>query len=312
MKFTRNIKRILSYYESDNPGVKANLARILMSGKLGGTGKLVILPVDQGFEHGPARSFAKNSPAYDPHYHFKLAIDAGLSAFAAPLGMLEAGADTFAGQIPLIMKVNSSNSLSNEKTAPSQALTGSVSEAIRLGCSAVGFTIYPGSEMALDMISDIQEIAVEAKDAGLAVVVWSYPRGGNISKDGETAIDIVSYAAHMAALVGAHIIKVKPPTSYIEQDEAKKVYLSENIPISSLNERIKHVVQSCFNGKRLVVFSGGSSKDKESLLEEIKELYLGGASGSIIGRNSFQRPYTEAVALLNQIIDIYKGKWFES
>ena len=308
MKFTRNIKRILSYYESDNPGVKANLARILMSGKLGGTGKLVILPVDQGFEHGPARSFAKNSPAYDPHYHFKLAIDAGLSAFAAPLGMLEAGADTFAGQIPLIMKVNSSNSLSNEKTAPSQALTGSVSEAIRLGCSAVGFTIYPGSEMALDMISDIQEIAVEAKDAGLAVVVWSYPRGGNISKDGETAIDIVSYAAHMASLVGAHIIKVKPPTSYIEQDEAKKVYLSENIPISSLNERIKHVVQSCFNGKRLVVFSGGSSKDKESLLEEIKELYLGGASGSIIGRNSFQRPYTEAIALLNQIIDIYKGK----
>ena len=308
MKFTRNIKRILSYYESDNPGVKANLARILMAGKLGGTGKLVILPVDQGFEHGPARSFAKNSPAYDPHYHFKLAIDAGLSAFAAPLGMLEAGADTFAGQIPLIMKINSSNSLSNEKTAPSQALTGSVSEAIRLGCSAVGFTIYPGSEMALDMISDIQEIAVEAKDAGLAVVVWSYPRGGNITKDGETAIDIVSYAAHMAALVGAHIIKVKPPTSYIEQDEAKKVYLSENIPISSLNERIKHIVQSCFNGKRIVVFSGGSSKDKESLLQEIKELYLGGASGSIIGRNSFQRPYAEAIALLNQIIDIYKGK----
>ncbi len=308
MKFTKKIKNILDYYESDNPGVKANLARILMSGKLGGTGKLVILPVDQGFEHGPARSFAKNSSAYDPHYHFKLAIDAGLSAFAAPIGMLEAGADTFAGQIPLIMKVNSSNSLSNEKTAPSQASTGSVREAIRLGCSAVGFTIYPGSEMALDMISDIQEIAVEAKDAGLAVVVWSYPRGGNITKEGETAVDIISYAAHMAALVGAHIIKVKPPTSFIEQDEAKKVYLSENIPISSLNERIKHVVQSCFNGKRLVVFSGGTSKDKESLLKEIKELYLGGASGSIIGRNSFQRPYREALTLLDQIIDIYKGK----
>jgi len=308
MKFTRNIKKILSYYESDNPGVKTNLARILMSGKLGGTGKLVILPVDQGFEHGPARSFAKNTTAYDPHYHFKLAIDAGLNAFAAPLGMLEAGADTFAGQMPLIMKVNSSNSLSNEKTAPSQALTGSVTEAIRLGCSAVGFTIYPGSEMALDMISEIQEIAAEAKDAGLAVVVWSYPRGGNISKEGETAIDIVSYAAHMAALVGAHIIKVKPPTSYIEQDEAKKVYESENIPISLLNERIKHVVQSCFNGKRLVVFSGGSSKDEKTLLKEIKELYLGGASGSIIGRNSFQRPYSEALDLLNQIIDIYKGK----
>ena len=308
MKMTGIIKKILNNYESDNPGVKANLANILMSGKLAGTGKLVILPVDQGFEHGPARSFAKNSLGYDPHYHFKLAINAGLSAFAAPLGMLEAGADTFAGQIPLIMKVNSSNALSREKGAPTQAITGSVSEAIRLGCSAVGFTIYPGSDAALDMITEIQEIALEAKDAGLAVVVWSYPRGGDISKEGETAIDIVSYAAHMAALVGAHIIKVKPPTSFIELSEAKKVYMSENISIDTLTDRIKHVVQSCFNGRRLVVFSGGNSRDNDSLLKEVKELYLGGASGSIIGRNSFQRPYDEALDLLNQITNIYRGK----
>ncbi len=308
MRLTTNVKKILDYYESDNPGVKANLARILMSGTLAGTGKLVILPVDQGFEHGPARSFAKNIKAYDPHYHFKLAIDAGLSAFAAPLGMLEAGANTFAGQIPLIMKVNSSNSLSSDNLGPTQAITGSVSEAIRLGCSAIGFTIYPGSNLALDMISDIQEITREAKDLGLAVVVWSYPRGGEISKKGETSIDIVSYAAHMAALVGAHIIKVKPPTSHIEQNEAKKVYESENIPIRSLSDRVKHVVESCFNGKRLVVFSGGSSKDKQSLFDEIRQLYLGGASGSIIGRNSFQRPYDEALVLLKEIIKIYKGK----
>jgi len=305
---TNNVKKILSNYESDNPGVKANLARILMSGKLGGTGKLVILPVDQGFEHGPARSFAKNEIAYDPHYHFKLAINAGLSAFAAPLGMLEAGANTFAGQIPLIMKLNSSNSLSREKDAPSQAITGTVSEAVRLGCSAVGFTIYPGSDDALNMISEIQEIALEAKDSGLAVVVWSYPRGGNISKNGETAIDIVSYAAHMAALVGAHIIKVKPPTSHIELEEAKKVYESENIPIEKLSDRIRHVVQSCFQGRRLVVFSGGTAKDEDSLLNEIKDLYLGGASGSIIGRNSFQREYDDALSLLNKITTIYKGK----
>ncbi len=308
MKMTRTIKKILNNYESDNPGVKANLVNILMSGKLAGTGKLVILPVDQGFEHGPARSFAKNSLGYDPHYHFKLAINAGLSAFAAPLGMLEAGADTFAGQIPLIMKVNSSNSLSREQGAPTQAITGSVSEAIRLGCSAVGFTIYPGSDVALDMITEIQDIALEAKEAGLAVVVWSYPRGGDISKEGETAIDIVSYAAHMAALVGAHIIKVKPPTSFIEVSEAKKVYMSENIPIDTLTDRIKHVVQSCFNGRRLVVFSGGNSRDNYSLLKEVKELYLGGASGSIIGRNTFQRPYDEALDLLNQITNIYRGK----
>ena len=312
MRITNNVKKILSNYESDNPGVKANLARILMSGKLGGTGKLVILPVDQGFEHGPARSFAKNEIAYDPHYHFKLAINAGLSAFAAPLGMLEAGANTYAGQIPLIMKLNSSNSLSREKDAPSQAITGSVSEAVRLGCSAIGFTIYPGSDDALNMISEIQEIALEAKNSGLAVVVWSYPRGGNISKDGETAIDIVSYAAHMAALVGAHIIKVKPPTSHIELEQAKKVYVSENIPIEKLSDRIRHVVQSCFQGRRLVVFSGGTAKDEDSLLKEIKNLYLGGASGSIIGRNSFQRKYDDALSLLNKITTIYRGKFIES
>ena len=308
MKFTKNIKSILSNYESDNPGVKSNLARILMSGKLAGTGKLIILPVDQGFEHGPARSFAKNDVGYDPHYHFKLAINAGLSAFAAPLGMLEAGADTFAGQIPLIMKVNSSNSLSREKYSPTQAITGSVNEAIRLGCSAIGFTIYPGSDAALDMISDIQDMALEAKSAGLAVVVWSYPRGGDISKEGETAIDIVAYAAHMAALVGAHIIKVKPPTSHIELEEAKKVYLSEKIEIDTLSNRIKHVVQSCFQGRRLVVFSGGNSKDKASFLNEIRGLYAGGATGSIIGRNSFQRPYNEALSLLNEVTDIYRGR----
>ena len=308
MKITKYVKKILSQYESDNPGVKTNLARILMSGKLGGTGKLVILPVDQGFEHGPARSFAKNIEAYDPHYHFQLAIDAGLSAFAAPMGMLEAGADTFAGQIPLIMKTNSSNSLSREQDAPNQAITGSVREAIRLGCSAVGFTIYPGSDDALDMISNVQEMAAEAKDAGLAVVIWSYPRGGDISKEGETAIDIVAYAAHMAALIGAHIIKVKPPTSHIELSEAKKVYSSEKIPIDTLTSRIEHIVQSCFQGKRLVVFSGGASKNKQGLLNEIKDLYKGGASGSIIGRNSFQRPHKEALDLLNEVTDIYKGK----
>ena len=308
MKITDKVKNILNQYESDNPGVKTNLARILMSGKLGGTGKLVILPVDQGFEHGPARSFAKNIEAYDPHYHFQLAIDAGLSAFAAPMGMLEAGADTFAGQIPLIMKTNSSNSLSREQDAPNQAITGSVREAIRLGCSAVGFTIYPGSDDALDMISDVQEMAAEAKDAGLAVVIWSYPRGGDISKEGETAIDIVAYAAHMAALIGAHIIKVKPPTSHIELTEAKKVYSLEKIPIGTLTNRIEHIVQSCFKGKRLVVFSGGASKNKQGLLNEIKDLYKGGASGSIIGRNSFQRPHKEALDLLNEVTDIYKGK----
>lgn len=304
MRLTQKVKKILSYYESDSPGTKTNLARILMTGKLGGTGKLVILPVDQGFEHGPARSFAPNPPAYDPHYHYKLAIDAGCSAYAAPLGMLEAGADTFAGAIPTILKLNSCNSL-----APgirNQAVTGSVKEALRLGCAAIGFTIYPGSNHAFDMIEEIRELTEEAKAHGLAVVLWSYPRGGDLTKDGETALDVTAYAAHMAALLGAHIIKVKPPTDFIEQEEAKKAY--EGIAKSTLSERIAHVKQSSFDGRRIVVFSGGGAKGKDALLEEIRQIRNGGGDGSIIGRNTFQRPREEALALLNEIIDIYKGK----
>jgi class I fructose-bisphosphate aldolase len=302
MRVTQRVKKILSHYESDNPGTKGNLARILMEGKLGGTGKLVILPVDQGFEHGPARSFAPNPAAYDPHYHFQLAIDAGLSAYAAPLGMIEAGADSFAGAIPTILKVNSSNSLAGEKD---QAVTGSVSDALRLGCAAIGFTIYPGSEYAFQLMEEIREMAEEAKSAGLAVVIWSYPRGPALDKAAETAFDICAYAAHMAALLGAHIIKVKPPTAVVSLEAAKKSY--EKIDGSTMAKRVEHVVQSCFGGKRIVVFSGGESKSLEGLYEEIRGLRDGGANGSIIGRNTFQRPREDALAMLAKIIDIYKN-----
>ena len=308
MKMTARVRKILSNYESDNPGTKANLARILMQGRLGGTGKLVILPVDQGFEHGPARSFAPNPPAYDPHYHFQLAIDAGLSAYASVLGMIEAGADTFAGQIPTILKMNSANSLSRLKEDADQAVTASVADALRLGCSAIGFTIYPGSDAAYEQFEEIRELAEEAKAVGLAVVIWSYPRGGDLTKQAETAVDICAYAAHMAALLGAHIIKVKPPTNVVALEAAKKTYETQNIPIGTLAERVRHVVQSCFNGRRIVVFSGGESKDVESLYTDIRGLRDGGANGSIIGRNTFQRPREEALALLNEIINIYLGK----
>jgi class I fructose-bisphosphate aldolase len=308
MKITPKVKQILSCYESDNAGTKANLARILMHGKLGGTGKMVILPVDQGFEHGPDRSFAVNPDAYDPHYHFQLAIDAGLNAYAAPLGMIEAGADTFAGAIPTILKVNSSNALHNGGTAPHQATTASVRDALRLGCSAIGFTIYPGSDAAFDMFEEIREMSQEAKSYGLATVIWSYPRGGDLSKIGETAMDICAYAAHIAALLGAHIIKVKPPTQALENIEAIKVYEKTKLPIATLEERIRHVMKSTFNNRRIVVFSGGNAKNDQDLFGEIREIYKGGANGSIIGRNTFQRPREEALKMLEGIIQIYQGK----
>lgn len=300
------IREILSWYSAENPGVLTNLARILNHGTLAGTGKLVILPVDQGFEHGPARSFAPNPPSYDPRYHFELAIDAGCNAYAAPLGFLEAAAAEFAGQIPLILKANNNDSLYTSKD-PVPAVTASVDDALRLGCSAIGFTIYPGSAFKKQMFEEIKELAKEAKSKGLAVVIWSYPRGSGLSKKGETAVDVVAYAAQIAAQLGAHIIKVKPPTEHVELEAAKKIYEKHNIPIHTLKERVQHVVQSAFHGKRIVIFSGGPAKNTDEILEEIRQIHQGGGFGSIIGRNSFQRPKQDALELLKKIMEIYQS-----
>jgi class I fructose-bisphosphate aldolase len=301
------VREILSWYASDNPGSKANLARMMNHGLLAGTGRMVILPVDQGFEHGPARSFAPNPAGYDPRYHVELAIESGCNAYAAPLGFLEAGAADYAGEIPLILKLNNHDVLHDEKD-PLSSVTGSVGEALRLGCAAIGFTIYPGSSQAGHMYEQIRKLAEEAKRVGLAVVVWSYPRGSDISKDGETAIDVVSYAAQIAAQLGAHVIKVKLPTAHLEQAEAKKVYEKYSIPIGTLAERVRHVVQSSFDGRRIVIFSGGAKKDSdEDVLQEARAIRDGGGFGSIIGRNSFQRKKPEAIQLLRRIMAIYSG-----
>jgi len=308
MKLTPQVKQILSNYESDNAGTKGNLARILMEGRLGGTGKLIILPVDQGFEHGPARSFAPNAPGYDPQYHPQLAIDAGLSAYAAPLGMLEAAVSVTTGQLPTILKMNSSNSLSSFKEGADQAVTSSVDDALRLGCAAIGFTIYPGSDAQFDQMEEFRELAAEAKSVGLATVLWSYPRGGAITKAGELAVDVGAYAAHMAALLGAHIIKVKLPSADLENAEAKKVYEAKAIPVSTQAERVRHVIQSAFSGRRVVVFSGGAAKGSDSVYQDARDIRDGGGNGSIIGRNSFQRPRDEALALLDKLVRIYKNE----
>ena len=302
-----HVQEILSYYTSDNAGTKTNIARLLRSGKLAGTGKLVILPVDQGFEHGPARSFAPNPPGYNPLYHFQLAIDAGCNAYAAPLGFLEAGASQFAGQIPLILKLNNHDVLHDDKD-PMPSVTGSVKDALRLGCAAVGFTIYPGSAHCNAMYEQLRAIAEQAKDNGLAVVVWSYPRGSAISKEGETAMDVVAYAAQIAAQLGAHVIKVKLPSAHLEQAAAKKVYDSTQIPIKTLAERVKHVVQSAFDGRRIVIFSGGAKSEDKNVFEEARAIRDGGGFGSIIGRNSFQRPKADAVKFLQTIMGIYAGE----
>ena len=305
---TDRVKEILSWYRSENPGVLTNLTRILNHGRLGGTGKLVILPVDQGFEHGPGRSFAPNPPAYDPHYHFQLAIDAGLNAYAAPPGFLEAGAAEFAGRIPLILKLNSHDVLQDEKD-PLGAQTASVSDALRLGCVGIGYTIYPGTADRRLQYEQLRELAREAKSLGLLVVVWSYARGSGLSREGETALDVIAYAAHIAAQLGAHLIKVKLPSAHLELEAARKVYEAQQVPRDALVDRVRHVVQSAFNGRRVVIFSGGAKKeDEEALFDEIRAIRDGGGFGSIIGRNVFQREKADALRLLDRIIEIYLGE----
>ncbi len=304
---TPRVREILSWYGAENIGVLTNMARIMNHGKLAGTGKMVILPVDQGFEHGPARTFAKNPDGYDPSYHFELAIESGCNAYAAPLGAMEACARDYAGEIPLILKINNSDVLFGSKN-PISALTSSVDDALRLGCSAIGFTIYPGSGERKVMYEEIAEASRQAKKAGLAVVIWSYARGEQISKAGETGIDVIAYSAHVAAQLGANIIKVKPPSSHIEQDAARKVYEAQGIKVGTMADRIKHVVQSCFNGKRVVIFSGGEAKGTAELLEEVKQLAQGGAFGSIMGRNAFQRPKKESLELLHNVMETFAGK----
>jgi class I fructose-bisphosphate aldolase len=300
------IREILSWYDSDSPGVRTNLARMLNHGRLAGTGKLVILPVDQGFEHGPARCFAPNPAGYDPRYHFQLAIESGCNAYAAPLGFLEAGVSDYCGDIPLILKCNNHDVL-NDEPDPLSAITSWVNDALRLGCVAVGFTIYPGSTERITMYEQLRMLTKEAKDAGLAVVVWSYPRGSSISKEGETAIDVVTYAAQIAAQVGANIIKVKLPSERVELKEAQKVYQQYDIPISTLAERVRHVIQTTFDGRRIVIFSGGATVADETFFSEVRAIRDGGGFGSIVGRNSFQRRKPEALKFLDTIMGIYEG-----
>jgi len=303
---TPRVREILGWYGSDNPGTLTNLARLLNHGRLGGTGKLVILPVDQGFEHGPARSFAPNPAAYDPRYHFELAVEAGCSAYAAPLGFIEAGARDFAGDVPLILKLSNKDLLADEKD-PRQAMTGSIEDALRLGCIGIGFTIYPGSEQRLEMYEQLRSLASEAKRSGLLVVIWSYPRGSSLSKEGETAIDVTAYAAHLAAQMGAHLVKVKLPSAHLEQAAAKKVYEAQKVAIETLPDRVRHVVQATFDGRRVVIFSGGPATTDDQVLGESRAIRDGGGFGSIIGRNSFQRPRAAAVDLLRRIMAIHAG-----
>ncbi len=306
---TKQISEILSWYPELTHAQRRNFLRIANHGRIGGTGKFVILPVDQGFEHGPSRSFLPNPAGFDPVYHARLATGAGCNAYAAPLGAIEAAADTIAAaHLPMILKVNSHDGMIPDSADPFPALTAWVDDALRLNCAAVGFTIYPGSARAREMYAQVRELVRDARVAGLIVVVWAYPRGSGLpSKESQTAVDVVCYAVHIAAQLGAHVIKCKPTRALVALPDSIKHKTFENIPVESLSDRTHLVVRSAFDGHRVVINSGGAARTTNEVLEEVRQLHAGGSFGSIVGRNSFQRPFAEGIALLHRIQDIHSG-----
>lgn len=178
------------------------------------------------------------------------------------------------------------------------------SASIAGSCSAIGFTIYPGSNFRNQQYEQIRDMIAEARDYGLPTVLWAYARG-SMAKEDETAADVIAYSAHIACQLGAHVVKVKPPTGRIARSDGRKMY--EKIPTETLADRIRHVVNAAFAGKRIVIFSGGEAKGTEEVLAEIREIHAGGGMGSIMGRNAFQRPFDEAVKLLRDVMEIYKS-----
>jgi class I fructose-bisphosphate aldolase len=294
-------REILSWYSSDTPGVRKNIARLLNHGRLAGTGWLVILPVDQGFEHRPARSFAPNPPAYDPRYHFELAITAGCNAYAAPLGFLEAGPAEYADEIPLILKLNSSDSLDGGND-PCPAMTGSVDDALRLGCAAIGFTIYPASVARKEMYGQIRALSEEAKRKGLAVVVWSYPRGSWRSGKSDIPIDAVDYAAKMAAQGGAHIINLGFPTPFAGQPVDNRCGTDET-SVAAASRCVRKIVEKALRNRRVALFlTGGGNR---SALDEARAIIHGGGMGSTIDPSILGHLRGEALQLLESVMAIF-------
>ncbi|NDJ53619.1 MAG: class I fructose-bisphosphate aldolase [Chloroflexi bacterium] len=303
---THTIEEIMSWYQGENPGVLTNMYRLLNSGRLAGTGKIVILPVDQGFEHGPTRSFAPNPDAYNPLYHYRLALESGCNAYAAPLGALEAGAAEFAGQIPLILKLNNHDILQDE-VDPLGAVTASVEDALRLGCIGIGYTIYPGTADRRLQYAELRELTREAKKNGLLVIVWSYARGASMQKADETSLDAISYGAHIACQLGAHVVKVKLPTDHIFDAKSGEALQAAGIPYGTLTERVRYLVKTTFDGRRVLIHSGGAAKDDEAVFNETRAIRDGGSFGSIIGRNAFQRTWDDALKFIDTIMGIYEG-----
>ncbi|MCY0909990.1 MAG: fructose-bisphosphate aldolase [Sulfobacillus thermotolerans] len=283
------------------PGKKARLYRLLYeTGAKNGT--LMILPIDQGLEHGP-RDFFDAPESQDPHFQFRIAVEGGFSAIACQIGLAEKYYPQYAGKIPLILKLNGKTEIPSDE-APLSPQIASVEDAVRLGADAVGYTLYVGSSRQDEDFQQFRRIREEADRYGMPVVVWSYPRGSAIeAKGGKDTVYAIDYAARVAQELGADVIKLNVPKVDADKlKQAPKAYQREWTVESALEEVIRSA------GNSLVIFAGGEKGTGPAALEKAEACMKAGATGLIFGRNVWQRPFGEALELarnIHEMLDRY-------
>ncbi len=301
-----------------NNRVLGNLQRIVKQGRLGGTGYLSILPVDQGIEHSGGASFARNPAYFDAENIVRLAIEGGCNAVASTFGVLGAVARKYAHKIPFLVKINH-NELLTYPNKFDQIMFGTVKQAADMGAAAVGATIYFGSDQSTRQIVEVSQAFALAHEIGLATVLWCYLRNNAFKqdKDYHLSADLTGQANHLGVTIQADIIKQKLPennggfkalntggSSYGKFDEKIYTELTSDHPI----DLCRYQVANCYMGRAGLINSGGESKGAADLQNAVMTAVINkraGGMGLISGRKAFQRPMKEGIGLLNAIQDVY-------
>ncbi len=265
-----------------------------------GNGTLLVLPIDQGLEHGPV-DFLTNPPSADPEYQWRLALEGGYSAIACHWGLARQYMKKYAGKVPLILKINGKSTIPDDTEALSSP-TATVEDAVSLGADAVGYTLYVGSPRQDEDISRLMEVRQACELWGMPLVVWAYPRGGEIEKKGgRDSLYAVDYAARMAHELGADIIKLNVPKKGPKDAQMPKQYQELEWDYAGGAARVIASAQ-----RSLVLFSGGSKLSDDDVMDKARTVMEQGATGLIFGRNMWQRPFDEALAITARMKDMLK------
>lgn len=280
-------------------GKKARLHRLLYQHGPG-NGTMVLLPIDQGLEHGPM-DFFENPDAADPDFQCRLALEGGYSGIVFHIGLAEKYMKRYAGKVPLVLKINGKTNIPSDAQAFS-SLTGTVEDAVRLGADAIGYTLYVGSPSQDVDIQQFNDVRREAERYGMPIIMWAYPRGEAVKgKGGQDSLYAIDYAARVACELGADVVKINYPKVDKPTPDAPKPYNTLEV---TEEEAVRRVVQSA--GRTLVLFSGGSKVSDEDLINKARLGMEAGATGLIFGRNMWQRPMEEALAVTSRVKDMMR------